>query len=116
MPVRVQSASSESVRSQPLLELLGPSSVQQQRELHWRLAPVVAGALLALLVLPAAVGSPRSGRFGVIVPALVGYLVYTNAINLVLGRDDLDPAGVWAVHLLVALAALIALLSFRRRW
>jgi lipopolysaccharide export system permease protein len=116
VPIRVRSQAMDSVRSTPTLQLLQSPSAEQQRELHWRAAPVLAGALLVLLVLPTAVGSPRSGRFGIIVPALVGYLVYTNAVQLVLGRDDLDPAGVWIVHALIASVALAALVTFRRRW
>lgn len=116
VPIRVRSGEAATVRSQATLELVQDPSRERQRELQWRMAPVVAGLLLTVLILPAAVGSPRSGRFGIIVPALVGYLVYTNAINLVLGREDLDPSRVWAVHALVASAALMALLAFRRRW
>lgn len=116
VPVPVDVEASDPVRSRDTLALLRTGAVEDRRELHWRLAPVLAGLLLTVLVLPAAIASPRSGRFGVVVPALVVYLLYTNALNLVLGRDDLDPAGAWLVHGLVALSAAMALIAWRRRW
>ena len=116
VPLPVDAGGSDPLHSRDPVELLRGGSDEERRELHWRLAPVLAGLLLTVLVLPAALASPRGGRFGVIVPALVVYLVYTNALNLVLGRDDLDPAGVWLVHGLVAVPAALALYAWRRRW
>lgn len=107
----------ESRRQQQALALLvSDESDEARREVHWRIAPAIASIVLAMLVVPAAVSSPRSGRFGVIVPALVLYLIYTNALNLVLGRDDLDPSGAWIVHGAVAVIALGAVAWWRRRW
>lgn len=118
VPLRVARDDEPGVRQQDSSTLLAAAAASEaaRRELHWRIAPALAGLLLAVLALPASVGSPRGGRFGVIVPALIVYLVYTNAINLVLGRGDLDPSGVWVVHALVALPALMLLLWWRRRW
>ena len=113
---RVDEESGSRRQQQPLSELLGDESIEARREVQWRLAPAVASIVLALLVFPAAVTSPRGGRFGVIVPALVLYLVYTNALNLVLGRVDLDPSGAWVVHGALAAVALLALAWWRRRW
>ena len=116
VPVPVDAESTDPVRSRGTLELLRDGTADERRELHWRLAPVLAGLLLTMLVVPASVVSPRSGRFGIVVPALVVYLLYTNALNLVLGRDDLDPGGAWLVHGLVAVSAAGALIAWRRRW
>ncbi|NKI35054.1 LPS export ABC transporter permease LptF [Wenzhouxiangella sp. XN79A] len=116
VPVPVDPDATDPVRSRESAALLRGGSIEERRELHWRAAPALAGLLLTLLVLPAALASPRGGRFGVIVPALVVYLVYTNGLNLVLGRDDLDPAGAWVVHGLVALPAVLALIAWQRRW
>lgn len=113
---RVDEDSGSRRQQERLAPLLTDDSIEARRELHWRLAPAVASIVLALLVFPAAVASPRGGRFGVIVPALVLYLLYTNSLNLVLGREDLDPSGAWFVHGVLAIVALFALLWWRRRW
>lgn len=97
-----------------LLAMNGPAA---QRELQWRIAPALVSLLLALLVVPVSVGSPRGGSFGVVVPALVFYLVYSNAINLVLFRTSADGwVGVWILHAVMMAAVLGGLLWWRRRW
>lgn len=120
VPLPTRPRDDDPIRQRPTVELLDDAFVgrgdEARRELHWRLAPPVAALLLALLVLPVAVSPPRGGRSGVVVPALVIYLVYTNALNLVLGRTDLDPAAAWAVHGAVGLVGLAAAAWWRARW
>lgn len=105
----------------PLVDLVGggvsAGSPEAQRELQWRIAPPLASLLLALLVVPVSVGSPRGGSFGVVVPALVFYLVYSNAINLVLFRASPEGwFGVWVLHAAMVLLVLGGLVWWRRRW
>lgn len=101
----------------PTAELLAVGDAEAQRELQWRLAPPLVSVLLALLVVPVSVGSPRGGSFGVVVPALVFYLVYSNAINLVLFRADPDSwFGVWMLHVVMISIVVAGLLWWRRRW
>ncbi len=120
VPLPTRQREDDPIRHRATMDLLDDALVGRddpaRRELHWRLAPPIAALLLALLVLPVAVSPPRGGRSGVVVPALVIYLVYTNALNLVLGRADLDPATAWAVHGAVGLVALAAALWWRARW
>ncbi|MFA5589519.1 MAG: LPS export ABC transporter permease LptF [Lysobacteraceae bacterium] len=90
-------------------ELAQTKEPVEQAELHWRIATPLATLLLALLALPLSHSPPRSTRYGRVMVALLGYIVYLNM--LALGRSFLAsgtiPAwlGLWWVHLPVALIA-----------
>jgi len=87
-------------------------------ELHWRLAAPVSMLVLTLLVLPLGYASPREGRYGRLLAAVLVYIIYANltsAANVWLDRGQLPVAwGMWWVHALVLLVAL-ALLARRVR-
>ena len=50
--------------------------------MHWRLATPLATLILALLALPLAHSPPRSARYGRVLVALLGYVVYLNMLGL----------------------------------
>ncbi len=84
------------------LALLASDGNADRAELHWRMGSPLAVFVLALLALPLARAPPRSARYGRILVALLGYIVYLNV--LALGRawiaDGQVPAwmGLWWVH------------------
>jgi len=82
--------------------LLGSDDPEDQAELSWRLAAPISVLLLALLAVPLAHTSPRSGRYGRVVLGIVLYLVYANLIALGqawIAKGYTTPAiGLWWVH------------------
>lgn len=98
----------ESQRSLPVL--LAAEDAASQAELHWRLAAPIAALLLVLLALPLARTPPRAARYGGLLIALLGYVVYLNALGIgrALIADGTLPGwlGLWWVHAAVAGIAL----------
>jgi lipopolysaccharide export system permease protein len=85
-------------------------------ELVWRTGLPVSALLLALLAIPLSFVNPRAGRSLNLIMAILAYMVYSNLISIAQawvaqGRIGFA-AGMWAVHLAVALL-LVAL--FHRR-
>lgn len=94
-------------------ELVRIDAPEERAELHWRLATPLATLILALLALPLAHSPPRSARYGRVLVALLGYVVYLNMLGL--GRAFIASgtvpvwAGLWWVHLPAAGIALYLL-------
>ena len=98
----------ESQRSLPVL--LAAEDAASKAELHWRLAAPIAALLLVLLALPLARTPPRAARYGGLLIALLGYVVYLNALGIgrALIADGTLPGwlGLWWVHATVAVIAI----------
>jgi lipopolysaccharide export system permease protein len=99
--------------------LLGSDDPQDQAELAWRLAAPVSVLILALLAVPLAHTSPRSGRYGRLILGILLYLAYANLIALGqswMAKGYVSPiVGLWWVHAMVAALA-VALISRRLGW
>lgn len=104
----------------PLPGLLAGDDPGSTIALNRRLAPVIVSMVLALLALPATLADARASRFGIVLVAVVVYLVYGNTVNFLLiraGRAGTDVvAAVGAAHLLALGVAVAALLTWWRRW
>ncbi len=91
------------------LELARVAEPVERAELHWRLATPLATLVLAFLALPLAHAPPRTARHGRVLLALLAYIVYLNLLGLgriFLANGELPGwAGLWWVHLPVALVA-----------
>lgn len=83
--------------------LLAHGDPTSRAELHWRLSMPLATAVLAVLAVPLARSQPRQPRYGQVLLALLGYLLYVNLLVLGtawLGAGRLAPQlGLWWVHL-----------------
>lgn len=104
-------------KSKTMAQLLQENGLDEKAEVQWRLSIPLAAFLLALLAVPLSYTSPREGRFGKIVIAILIYIPYANL--LVLARkwiaSGVLPAwvGLWPVHSVVFL--LIVFLLIRRQ-
>lgn len=99
--------------------LLSDSSPGAGLELQRRLMPPIICAVLALFVLPITLSGARGRRFGTVLVAVVVYLVYSNSANLMLVRSVPGSSawpGIWPVHALVLLFAIVPVASWWRRW
>ncbi len=102
--------------------LKGESSLQllqhaerppEQAELQWRISLALSALVLVLLGVPFAKSSPRQGRFAVLLPGILIYILYSNLMSVsqswvAKGKIGFVPGMFW-VHLLFALLAGILL-------
>jgi len=104
-------------RRRSLPQLMVDPSPGAAIEVQRRLMPPIICAVLALFVLPITLSGARGRRFGTVLGAVAVYLVYSNVANLVLARAGPGAwPGIWPLHALVALLAVIPLASWWRRW
>ncbi|MCK8516105.1 LPS export ABC transporter permease LptF [Methylonatrum kenyense] len=104
-------------------ELIGASDPREHAELHWRLAMPVMALVLGFIAIPLSRGSPRDGRYGRLLLAVLIYAVYSNGLTVTQGwlEDGALPrqAGLWPAHLLAVGVGLAMLWhqagGFRRR-
>ncbi len=87
-------------------------------ELQWRLAIPFSAFLLALLAIPLSQVKPRQGRYAMLLPAILIYVVYMNLLfagrNLIEQKMVSTLMGLWWVHLL-ALVFIVGLFWRKRR-
>jgi len=101
----------EAIEAQPTSALLFSEDPGEATEIQWRLTPAVAVIVLGLLAIPLAHSAPREGRGGRAVLGILAYIVYANALYMcrnwmAKGEFPAFP-GLWWIHLLVLVIALI---------
>lgn len=110
-----QPTENESAQMPPTWELFTHSSLANNAELQWRLAPPISCVVLALLAFMLSKVSPRQGRFARLYPSLVLYILYLNLMTLSrrwLQADTISPwVGIWWVHGTFLLIAIVGLLQ-----
>lgn len=98
----------------PTRELLQSSDRRDLVELQWRLSMPIMVLTLGLIAIPLSRGSPRDGRYGRILLAVLLYAVYSNALTIGQGwlEDGRIPLwiGLWPIHLLVAVLGVVWLI------
>lgn len=82
-------------------------------ELEWRVSVPLSALLLVFLAVPLARISPRQGRYGKLLAAVLAYVIYANLVGIarVWLQKGVVPAGIgiWWVHGLFLIAALVML-------
>lgn len=109
----------DDVRTLPTraLVLASESDVRLKTELIWRTSIPIMVLVLGLLALPLSKVEPRQGKFALLLPAILLYVIYANFMFI--GRDWLISgkiplwAGLWWLHGLFFILALI-LIWFRQ--
>jgi lipopolysaccharide export system permease protein len=111
LPEASESQSSVDLEARPSSELLLARSPPEAAEMQWRLSPALAAIVLGLLAIPLSHSAPREGRGGRAVLGVLAYTVYANLLYMSrswIASDNLPAfVGMWWVHLLVLVAALI---------
>ncbi|WP_290648606.1 LPS export ABC transporter permease LptF [Aquisalimonas sp.] len=96
---------------QPTNELWGSDDLRDTSELQWRLSMPVMVVTLGLMAIPLSRSSPREGRYGRLLLAVLVYAVYSNGLTLSQGwlEDGTLPPwiGLWPVHAIVAILAVV---------
>lgn len=105
--------------TRPSNELLHSNEPADIAELQWRLAMPVAVILLSLIAIPLAKVQPRQGRYAKFLPAVLIYMIYYNLMIIVrrsIANGKLpDTPGLWALHALLLVCAIILLLHVAGR-
>lgn len=115
----VPEAGPESYSALPTAALLRVHTPGATSEFQWRLSVPLSALLLVFLAVPLAHTSPRRGRYGRLLAAILAYVIYSNLLGVarVWIERRIVPAsvGVWWV-LLLLLAAGLALLVKQYGW
>ncbi|HEX5339629.1 MAG TPA: LPS export ABC transporter permease LptF [Gammaproteobacteria bacterium] len=97
----------------PTAQLLKQNNRDALSEFEWRLSVPISALLLVLLAVPLAKTSPRQGRYGKLLAAVLAYVIYANLIGIarVWLQKGLMPAGIgiWWVQVLFLVAISIML-------
>jgi lipopolysaccharide export system permease protein len=116
LPEQESKVKSEGVEAKKSAEILFSSTVENVVEIQWRIAPALAAIVLGLLAIPLSHSAPKEGRGGRVLLGILAYIVYANTLymcrNWLLKGDMPIVIGLWWVHLL---ALLVALLWLRRQ-
>jgi lipopolysaccharide export system permease protein len=102
-------------RNVPTEYLFNPAIPNWLGELSWRLGVPLSAALLALMALPLASGSVRTGRAGSLISAILVYLIYFNLLNMLQGWISEGRVGFTSGFLLVHGGAVLFLLLLLMR-
>lgn len=94
-------------------DLVGNADPSYRAELHWRLAVPMLVLVVTLIAVPLSKTSARQGRYAKTFPAIMLYIIYLVMLSGARGKlEDGDIApypGLWGVHLLFFLIALVLL-------
>jgi lipopolysaccharide export system permease protein len=100
-------------------DLFGSDSPADQAELQWRLSMPLSTFLLAFVALPLGWADPRAGKYGRLLVALAIYVVYRQLLGTVKGLMTVGEVaimpGLWGVHTLLAVVALVLAAYARAR-
>ena len=103
----------------PSAALLSSSDPRDIAELQWRLAMPVSVIVLLLLAVPLCKSSPRQGRYGRLVVAILLFVIYYNLLATAkywVGEGKgLTAIGLWWVPVLPVLLTMILLGGERLR-
>lgn len=92
-------------------EIFSDRSPESVAEMQWRVSPAIAAVVLGLLAIPLAHSAPREGRGGRALLGILAYTIYANVLymcrNWVAKGEISAFPGLWWVHLLVLIVALL---------
>jgi lipopolysaccharide export system permease protein len=115
IPVRIPDPRAGKVRREQKStpELWRSSDPGDTAELQWRISLPLMVLVLALLAVPLSALRPREGRYARVTVAILFYFIYSNLISVSrnwIEQGQLDPhLGVWWVHALAVVVALVLL-------
>lgn len=104
----------------PTLALLKRGGRSAFAELEWRVSIPIMAFVLALIAVPLAKTSPRQGRYGRLLAAILVYIIYSNLLGVArvwVEKGTLSPAiGLWWVHAAMLIAGAGLLVTQYQLW
>ncbi len=111
LPELENQVNQDSVEVKNSSQIMFSDSLEDSVEIQWRVAPAIAAIVLGLLAIPMSHSAPKEGRGGRALLGILAYAVYVNVLYMCrngLLKGDLPVSlGMWWVHLLVLVIALI---------
>lgn len=105
----------QSLQSIPTSRLLKSDGIAEKAELQWRISYPLSALVLVILAVPLSYTTPRKGQFAKLALAVLIYVLYVNVLGLartwMLNGDLPAWLGLWWVHALVVLLALVLYLQ-----
>lgn len=102
-------------RVTPTSTLFKSATANHQAELQWRIAIPLSTIILSLMALGISYIPPRSGRYGKVVPGILGYIFYYNMMTISKRWVEAGtlPAyiGLWWVHIVALGLAIVFILN-----
>ena len=102
--------SDESLKSVSTLKLMSDDSPAAQIELQWRVAPVLACFIFAIMAVPLSMINPRQGRFTRLGPAIILFVSYYLALLSVRNLLNNEKIGIYPGMYLVPILFIIFVL------
>ncbi|MCF6808604.1 LPS export ABC transporter permease LptF [Thiotrichales bacterium 19S9-12] len=104
-----------SLESKPFLSLLNGKSLSDSAELQWRFSFPIALLITTMIAVALCKVSPREGRYGKILPAVIVFVLYFNLLSIakswLISGDIPIWVGLWWVHLIFGVGAFLAILK-----
>ena len=102
----------EALEARSSLEIfMADDSPENIAEMQWRVSPAIAAVVLGLLAIPLAHSAPREGRGGRALLGILAYTIYANVLYMCrnwIAKGEISAfPGLWWVHLLVLIIALL---------
>lgn len=92
-------------------DIMLSAQLEDIAEIQWRVSPAIAIIVLGMLAIPLSHSAPREGRGGRVILGILTYTIYANVLYMWrswIAKGDLPPVlGLWWVHLVVFIIALI---------
>ena len=92
-------------------DIMLSAQLEDIAEIQWRVSPAIAILVLGMLAIPLSHSAPREGRGGRVILGILTYTIYANILYMWrswIAEGDLPPVlGLWWIHLLVFIAALV---------
>lgn len=100
-----------SLEARPSADIMLSAQLEDIAEVQWRVSPAIAVIVLGMLAIPLSHSAPREGRGGRVILGILAYTIYANILYIWrswIAEGDLPPSfGLWWVHLLVFIVALV---------
>lgn len=116
--VPIQSEQEEfepAIESRSTLSLMRSSVPEDRAELHWRISVPLSILILSMLAVPLGRASPREGKYARVGFGLLIYIIYANTLSIArvwVERSAIPEwLGLWWVHAVVAVLALVLLMQ-----
>lgn len=94
--------SSKKVNLRPTAELIGLQQPEAQAALQWRISTPILILIITMLGVTMSYTTPRRGRYVMLFPAILLYLIYLVILNAVRGAIEEQTVsaalGLWSVH------------------
>ncbi len=111
LPEAEQRIKAVSLEARASSDIMFSAQVEDIAEIQWRFSPAIAIIVLGMLAIPLSHSAPREGRGGRVMLGVLTYTIYANILSMWrawIARGDLPPVlGLWLVHLLVFIAAVV---------